>query len=392
MIVTQPLPVLQDYQKRDIIRTRNAFRKHRKVLYVSPTGSGKTTLFCEVCRLAVERGGRVLVVVHRKELIRQVSNRLGVFGIEHGVTASGYKQNLDFPVQVSMVRRAPKLLKQFFPSLVIVDEAHHSVAGSWEKTLAAAPLAKVLGVTATPARLDGRGLGEAFDELVLGPSVRELTDAGHLVPAHIYAPSEPDLSSAGQRGGDFKNEEIAAAMERASLTGDAIHHYKKLCKNARAVAFCVNVEHAQKTCQAFNESGIPSGLVLGEQDEDEREKAVADLESGALRVICSVDVISEGFDVPAVEAVLLLRPTASLALYLQQLGRALRPSPGKNFAVVLDHAGNALRHGFPDDDFLWSLEGGVTRKTPSDLLQLKRCSSCLLVYRSGSPLLPLLWT
>lgn len=364
---------LRDYQQRDIERTRDEFRAGAKrVLYVSPTGSGKTTFFCAIAQSAIERGGYVRAVVHRRELKRQVAERLAAFGIHAGA-------------DVSMVRAAARGQK---PSLLIVDEAHHAAAGSWQSVLEAYRDVPVLGVSATPCRLDGRGLGSAFDRMVIGPSVKELTADRYLVPPHIWAPSAPDMRGAGKRAGDWKTEDIARAVERSSVTGDAVKHYLDICPHARAVAFCVDVEHARRTAAAFNAAGVPADVILGEQREDERDRVVAGLATGAIRVLCSVDVISEGFDIPEIEAVILMRPTQSLAIYLQQIGRCLRPFHGKEFAYVLDHAGNVLRHGFPDDDFDWSLDGGVKRKRPSDLLAIRRCTNCVGIYRAGPPACP----
>lgn len=360
--------VLRNYQQRDIERTRDAFRSGaRRVLYVSPTGSGKTTFFCAVAQSAIELGGYVRAVVHRRELKKQVSERMAAFDINAGA-------------DVEMVRAAARGRK---PSLLIVDEAHHAAAGSWQAVLEAYHDVPVLGVSATPCRLDGRGLGEAFDRMVIGPSTKELTNEGHLVPARIWAPSAPDMRGAGKRAGDWKTEDIARAVERSSVTGDAVQHYLNICPNARAVAFCVDVEHARRTAAAFNAAGVPADVILGEQKDGERDRVVAGLATGEIRVLCSVDVVSEGFDIPEIEAVILLRPTQSLALFLQQIGRCLRPFPGKEFAYVLDHAGNVLRHGFPDDDFEWSLDAGVKRKNASDLLRIRRCTECFGIYRAG---------
>lgn len=383
--------VLRDYQSTDIVRIRETFREFvRRVLYVSPTGSGKTTLFVEIARLCTNKQQQTLIVVHRKELIKQVSNRLGVFGIEHGVVAEGYKPRPEFAVQVVMVLRAPRLLATFKPALIIVDEAHHAVAASYKKMLDAAPGARVLGVTATPCRLDGRSLGDAFDVIVEGPSVSILTEQGYLVPAIIYAPSQPDLSKAGRRGGDFKREDIASAVEKSSVTGDAVEHYKRLCAGLRSVAFCVDAAHAKRTAAEFNAAGVPADIILSAkyQSASERERVVRDLETGKILVLCSVDVVSEGFDIPEISVVILLRPTASFSLFRQQIGRGLRPYPGKIHAIILDHAGNVLRHGFPDDEVIWSLTAEVKRKSPDDLLKLKRCSSCLMIYRSSEPVCP----
>jgi superfamily II DNA or RNA helicase len=275
------------------------------------------------------------------------------------------------------------------PNLIIVDEAHHATGKTtWGKVLQFYSRAKVLGVTATPARLDGQGLGVAadgfFDAMVMGPSVADLTAQGYLSPAVVYAPkTQLDLSGVKTRGGDYAQNELAAAMDKATITGDSVATYRKNCDGQPAIAFCASVAHAEHVAEAFRAAGYRAASVDGGMDSKTRADRVADLGNGRLQVLTSCDIISEGVDIPIVSAAILLRPTQSLSLYLQQVGRVLRPFPGKPHATINDHVGNVFRHGLPDDDREWSLEGKPKgkKKTDNDAVSVKQCEQCYTVHR-----------
>jgi DNA repair protein RadD len=247
----------------------------------------------------------------------------------------------------------------------------------------------VLGVTATPIRLDGQGLGVAaggfFDHLVIGPTVAELTARGYLSPAVVYAPkTRVDLSGVKTRGGDFATGELAAAMDKPTITGDAVAHYQRLCSGAPAIAFCASVAHAEHVAAMFGAAGYQAASVDGNMDSATRAARIADLGAGRLHVLTSCDIVSEGTDIPVVSAAILLRPTQSLGLCLQQMGRVLRPAPGKKYATILDHVGNVYRHGLPDDDREWSLEGrtkGAKAAADPDTLAVRQCDQCFHVHR-----------
>ncbi|MEB3319676.1 MAG: DEAD/DEAH box helicase, partial [Cyanobium sp.] len=334
---------------------------------------------------AVERGRRVLILVHRRELIRQASAKLTHAGVDHGIIAAGFPASEQL-VQVASVQTLVRRLERiaWAPDLIVIDEAHHAVAGSWSTTLAHWPQAYRLGVTATPVRRDGRGLGAMFDRLVLGPSVQQLTAQGFITPARIYAPA-PKFQSIDLRvrSGDYAPEAAAEQIDRPTVTGDAIEHYQRLGRGCSAIAFCCTTQHAEHVSAQFRACGIRSHVILGTTPVEERERLIDDLGTGALQVLVSVDVISEGTDVPSVGAAILLRPTQSEGLYLQQVGRVLRPAPGKTHALILDHVGNVHRHGFPDDLRKWSLEDTRRRArgggppAPS----VRTCPSCFAAFR-----------
>ena len=348
-----------------------------------PTGSGKTVVFSEICRLVNDKGRKVLILVHRRELVTQASDKLTKAGVEHGMIAAGFKPSAH-SVQIASVQTLARRLRtvSIQPDLIIIDEAHHAVAGQWEKILQHFGNARVIGVTATPSRLDGRGLGSHFSTLVPGPSVEQLTKLGFLSPHTVFAPPViADLKGVRTRAGDYASDQLSEAMNRPTITGDAIAHYIKCANGLPAIAFCCSVAHARSVCASFNAAGYRAKLVTGNMPMEERDDAISGLADGRTQVLCSVDVVSEGTDVPAVSAAILLRPTQSEALYLQQVGRILRPKPGK-IAIVLDHVGNTFKHGFVDDVRTWSLNSKPKRQRKDEpAVEVRQCPKCFAAFK-----------
>lgn len=382
---------LRTFQATAVAEIRGAYMAgHRRVLFVLPTGGGKTYTFVHIAEQAAIRGNRVCILVHRQELVDQSSRSLHAIGCQHGVIAAGYRMDLRHTVQVASVQTLARRLHQIpadFFQLLIVDEAHHAVAGTWAKVLAAMPRAHILGVTATPERLDGRGLGDQFDTLIEGPDAGWLTDEGFLVRARIFAPPGIDLSGIKRfdtRKGHHDAEEV---LRRGQAMGDAVSHYRRTIEpvhNGTAIAFCCSVAHAEAVAEAFRAQGIAAATLDGTMDRGIRRRTIADLGTGQLKVLTSCDIISEGTDIPSVTAAVLLRPTDSTGLHLQQVGRVLRPCPGKPYAVVNDHVGNTIRHGLPTDPREWTLEGrpkGKAKK-PSEAIPLRVCPSCFATIPS----------
>jgi len=377
---------LRDYQQTSIGQVRDSFRDgNRRVLLVLPTGGGKTVCFSYIAAGVAKNQKRVLIVAHRRELLRQISNALKMVGVRHAVMTGGYIGIPTSPVVVASVFTLAKRLTRFpEPDLIIGDEAHHFTPDStWGNVVNAFPKAKVLGVTATPERLDGKGLGLMFDDMVLGPSVAELTELGFLSPADVYAPSKPDLRATRTRIGDYVVSDLEEAMDKPSITGNAVSHYRRLADGKRAIAFCVSIKHAKDVAAEFRNAGYQAHHVDGGMLEKERDDVLARFETGEIQVLTSCDLVSEGFDLPAVEVAIMLRPTKSLSLYLQQAGRAIRISPGKEKTIILDHAGNTAIHGFIDEHRDWKLTIGMAReKRASDApIAVRTCPKCYAVHR-----------
>lgn len=375
---------LRPYQQEmvDAIRLQYQLGK-RSVLAVLPTGGGKTRAFSHIAEAASRKGNRVLILVHRAELLDQASRSLP---FHHGLIAAGRGMDLSHAVQVASVQTVARrlhLLPRSYFQLIVVDEAHHTSAGTWAKTLAHFNTARVLGVTATPIRSDGRGLGEYYQQMVQGPSAAWLTDNGYLARARVLAP--PGFSAEGlrKRMGDYDAKQ--AEQQVRSIHGDCVGHYRKHLNRQTAIAFCCSVAHAEAVAALFLQSGIPAASIDGRMDTATRRGLLQDLETGRLKVLTSCALIGEGVDVPSVGGCILLRPTASVSLHLQMIGRCLRPSPGKPAAVVLDHVGNTLRLGHHLEEREWTLEG-LKKRDRAAAPSVKVCPVCFAASPSGAQL------
>jgi superfamily II DNA or RNA helicase len=367
--------ILRPYQEDDIARIRAAYAGGRcRVLYQAPTG--KTVLFATVVAGAAARGNRVVILGHRDEIVRQIVDALTELGVAHGIIAAGYPA-AEALVQVASVATLVRRLHHLDPppDLLVPDEAHHCAAKTWRRIIEAVPEAKILGVTATPERLDGKGLKDVFDELIIGPSVERLIAEGYLSRFITFAPSQRlDLSNVRTRASDYAVDDLAETMSAGVIIETAMDEYVRLCPGVPAIAFCVDIAHSRLVAAAFAARGFRAAHVDGMTPAAERRALIAALATGEVQVLCNCGLISEGLDVPVVTAAILLRPTKSLALHLQQVGRCLRPAPGKTRAFILDHAGNTFRFGPADLERAWSLEGKAGKGEAPPPLQ--RCFGC----------------
>lgn len=414
---------LRDYQHNAIINVQNAFRNGASApLLVSPTGSGKTVIISHICDKLNNRGRRGLVLAHRQELVTQTSAALADNGIHHSICASSdvirtaTKFHLketgrsfyryDSEIMVASIQTFVNRMADYPPfDFILIDEGHHAVAGTWLKVLNSYPNAKMLGFTATPERLDGKGLGKhcggIYDALVMGPSVQSLIDRGYLTKPRVFAPPmQLDLKGIKTVAGDYDRKELGFRMEKPKIVGDVVEHYRKLCGGVPAIAFCATVEHAQKMAEAFCEGGFRSTCIDGKMDDLSRRQAIEDLGKGKIDVLTSCEIVSEGTDIPRVGAAILLRKTKSLSLYLQQVGRALRPYPGKSETIILDHVGNCDMHGLPEENRVWTLDGRKATKSGNycgtggntDGPSVRSCLKCYAVYSSSLSCCPICGT
>ena len=359
----------------------------KSILIQAPTGSGKTCLTAHMLKTAASRGMSSLFIVHRRELVKQSTTTFSNVGVRHGIIANGFAGDPHQLIQIasigSLARRLDKIRT---PKLVIFDECHHCAAAGWSKIHASFPQAFHIGLTATPERLDGTGLGKWFQLIINGPAVRDLINAGFLADYKLFAPSSINTAGVHTSMGDFVKSEISALIDKPTITGDAIKHYRRLADGKRAVVFCVSIEHSKHVVDQFLQAGIPAAHVDGETPMEERDGRIRDFISGDIRVISNVELFGEGFDLPSLEVSILLRPTQSLGLYLQQIGRSLRPALGKKHAIILDHAGNCNRHGLPDEVRQWSLAGQAERRAASAAgVSIRICPKCFAAMPSGKP-------
>ena len=347
----QSMP-LRTYQSDLLNRLRAALRGEDRVLCVLPTGGGKTRIFCEIAAMARASGANVKILVHRRELLDQTPDK--------------YVQTIQSWVPDD-------------EDLIIVDEAHHSCARTWKEKILVSK--KVLGFTATPQRLDGGGLDVVYDSMIEGPDSAALTKQGYLSEYKLFCPpGQPDLKGLIRKGGDYSRAKLAERTSEDKVVAAAVKNWKLLAGGRQTIGFCVSVAHMEAVAESFKSAGVAVGCIEGKMAAADRKGVVEAFRTGEIQLLLSVDLISEGFDVPNCSCVLLLRPTQSLGLHLQQIGRALRPSG--DVALILDCAGNSERHGMPDDEREWSLEG--KKKERAGLVAnvaVRVCPQCFGVHK-----------
>lgn len=362
---------LRDYQEDLVSRVHSAWLHGKRApCIVLPCGGGKSCIVAEMARRATANKKSVLFLVHRKELCEQIENTFRRWGVDM------------LRCRVMMVQTAARRLSKIPPpSLIITDENHHSTANTYKKVYDAFPNAHRVGVTATPIRLDGSGLADVNDELIVGVSAKWLIEHNCLSPYEYYAPSLVDLTGIKIKKGDYDVSSVENLMLRKAVFGDVIKYYRELANGRQAVCYCASVRHSMETAMQFNLAGIEAAHIDGSTPKSERERIINDFRRGALDILCNVDLISEGFDVPDCECAILLRPTQSLTLYIQQSMRCMRYRKGKR-AVIIDHVGNYARFGMPDADRRWSLEGKKKSKKyeAADPVNVRQCPVCFSVF------------
>lgn len=357
---------LRPYQVDAVERLRDSLRKgNRRLLLQAGTGSGKTIIAAEIIKSAVSKGKYVLFLAHRRELIDQCSDKLWRFGVDHGVIMAGRDRSVGEDVQVGSVQtiwsRAVRTDKMPLPpaDLVVLDECHRSLSKTYLHLIehyADVCGAAVLGMTATPCRGDGRGLGEVYSDMIMCPPIDELTELGFLVPIKYYAPSAPDLAGVRVRAGDYVEEELSHRMDKPPLIGSIVENWGRLASGRPTIVFATGVKHSIHIAEEFEKAGVTSAHIDAHTPDDERTRILTGLWDGEIEVLSNCMVLTEGWDCPPVSCCILARPTKSIGLYLQMAGRTLRPWPGKDDCVLIDHAGAVYDHGFVDEEVLWDLD------------------------------------
>jgi DNA repair protein RadD len=348
-------------------------------LLVAPTGAGKTVMVAAILR---RLDCSALVVAHRREIIHQAARSFRDAGCVVGLIMAGERPVPDAPVQVASVQT---LARRDLPDadVLVIDEAHHATAAGYQRLTAA--YARRVGATATPFRLDGKGLGAAgFGSIVVAAWTDDLCRDGFLHEPVVYAAAKPDLSGVKVVAGDFAHGQLSARMNQAGLVGNVIENWKRRAEGRRTVCFAVGVEHAQALAARWTVAGVAAEVVTGETPRDERDATLARLAAGETTVVVNCMVLTEGWDLPALECAVIARPTASLNLHLQTIGRVMRAAAGKDGAIVLDHAGNWHRHGSVTKRLVYSLESPVREEAGTTPTKL--CPSCArVVKRSANP-------
>jgi superfamily II DNA or RNA helicase len=359
----------------------------------APTGAGKTAITVYMMSRAAEAGKTSVMAVHQNELLTQTSNALWAGKLEHGMIASG-KTRSYMAAQVASVQTWVRRMDQYSePDLIIIDECHRSAASTYQKILEQYPNARVIGLTATPQRTDGKGLDGTYTELVQGPTIRQLIDAGYLCEYEIFAPpSSLDLSEVKTKMGDYDKKQLEHEVDKPTITGDAVATYNKHANGKRAAVMCVSIRHAEHVMESYNAAGVPAEMLEGKMTNKEREAVIDRFRSGETLIVTAVQLLIEGLDLPAIEVIQWLRPTQSLIVYLQGNGRGFRVANGKEKLIILDQVANYKRHGLPDDDREWTLEGrkkGKKRKADEEAdVSIQQCKHCFHIFRPGVAVCP----
>ena len=396
---------LRSYQLELIEKIENAWKQgYRNVLMQLPTGGGKTRIFC---RILSKHQGHSIVIAHRVELIAQIALTLAGYKIRHNIITNQTSLReiiraqltqhganyYDARAQVTvigidtLIKLDPTLPWLRRISLVVQDEGHHVLQeNKWGKGASYFPQAKGLYPTATPRRADGHGLGRCadgvIDIMICGPTVEWLIANGYLSKYQIFAPkTDIDLSQVPTtQTGDFSPAKLRTAVHKSTITGSAIKHYLKLCPGKLAVAFSVDIESAIQVANEFKAEGIAAEVISSKTPMHLRHDLINKFKNKQIFVLVNVDLFGEGVDIPEIEVIIMLRPTQSFSLYVQQFGRALRKSPDKKCAIILDHVGNVLRHGLPDPAIPWSLERRERKSHSSQQIMIRVCLECCAAY------------
>ena len=321
MIYGEDMYQLRNYQTKSIEEMSLNYRKGlRRLLLVAPTGSGKTVVASEVIRRVVAGGKRCLFVAHRRELIMQCSRKLYDFGVPHGLLMAGKSRTKHAGVQIASIQTfTARKDKQDFDlpvaDVIILDEAHRSVSTSFQELLELYPSSYIIGLTATPCRSDGRGLGDIYEKIIECSNIKELTSQEYLVPSRIVAPTMPDLKGIKITAGDYDAKMLNKRMNIPKLVGDLVEHWNLYANDRPTVVFATSIAHSKYIANIFRQNGIPAGHIDGEMKETERERQLEMLQSGDIRVLSNCQVLTEGWDCPKVSCVILARPTKSYGLY-----------------------------------------------------------------------------
>lgn len=376
---------LRDYQTDIIKEVVKAIHTdgYKAPLVVAPTGSGKTVIFAHIATGAVKKGKRVLILTHRREILQQTMSKLFDFGIQAGQIASGRPMTPEL-VQVAMVGTLVRRLDSIIPpDLIIIDECHHSISATWRKVIEHFGDVLRIGFTATPERLSGEGLIEIFDTMIQGPTTKALVEQGYLsYPRMFCGPNIQVKTKMKVTAGDYDKKDQTKKMVKRVVVGSVIQHYKEKLNGLPTVCFCVSIEHCHIMEAEFQAAGFRSRTVHGKMSRSDRDAAIDGLSTGEVQVLCSCDVISEGVDVPVMAGAILLRRTKSLGLFLQQVGRPLRPYPGKPEAIILDHCGCYYEHGHVLALRDWSLMAKKRNKRDGGvkLPEVTACPGCSGVW------------
>lgn len=361
--------MLRDYQQDLFTKSLSSLRQgYRRPLVVAPCGAGKSYLFSEMAR---RTSGEVLVLVHRNELKQQHVELLNTLGITN--------------TRVETYQTEHRRLSQYpKPRLLIVDEAHLSRSNSWQKIIEYYDTYTV-GFTATPVRLDGRPLGDIFDTLITGVDTRWLIENKRLAPYEYYAPTTVDTTDLRTVAGDYVVSDLERLMNERAIYGDVLENYRRFAAGERTIVYCVSVQHARNVAEVFRGAGVESASLSADTPAAVRKQIISDFRAGRITVLCNCTLLSEGISIDEISCVIMLRPTESVALGIQQMMRCMRYLPGKT-AKIIDCVGNYTRIGLPDDEREWSLSKPVPKRRTTDEngnFYIRCCPECFMTFATA---------
>lgn len=376
---------LWPYQEASSSSVKRSFRKgSRATIMQLPTGGGKTTVVANMVAELDAKGKSVWFVAHRHELLDQASRELNIAGVRHGRVDmfNDSRARVVVASKDSMIRR---MYGRKPPNLLVLDECHRSVAPTYKRLIKYCEKSFVLGLTATPERLDGQGLGDIYQELCIGPTTRQLIEWGYLSDYRMYGPPPNPPIKVRKVGGDYVRGDLEQFLEDNMTYGEPIKQYHRHIKpGMTCLVYCVNRHHARLWTERYNHAGIEALYVAGDTPKKERDDAIDRIRDGDLPVIVSVDLFGEGLDLPGLTAIQMLRPTMSRNLYRQMCGRTFRKEENKPHAIILDQVGNRYRHGFPDDDVEWTLDSKpMSKRTDVSEIAIAYCKECFAAFRVG---------
>jgi superfamily II DNA or RNA helicase len=384
---------LRTYQQDQVNGARRVLNRNRSVLLQLATGGGKTHEFSDITARTTANGHRTWIVVPRNELLRQASDHLSKYNVPHGLISASSQESRAYKVHVvskdTLIRRYEKIKN--WPDLLIMDEAHLYLDRQIEIASHLPERSKIIGVTATPERLDGRGLstesGGMYDDIVYGPTIAELVEMDYLSNMRYFCPpGAEEIKELHRRGTEYNPDELEALLQRRKIYGGAIQHYREHAHNKAALVFCRSVKAAAETAQRFNDAGYKFENIDGKMSYSRRKGLIDGLRTGDIQGLTSCELITYGLDVPRVECIIMLRPTLSRTLYFQMIGRGLRPSPGKDACVILDHVGNLQEHGHPLEPYEWQFHGREKRTGSQGVSAstLRLCGACFLYFEGDT--------
>lgn len=369
---------LRNYQQELVDKIKKSLlRGKTRVCAVLGCGGGKSVIQGTIAASATAKKNRVLFIVHRKELCQQITKTFENCNVDFNYCHVGMVQTV-----CRRLQREPE------PALILIDEAHRSLSQSYLNILNYFPNALVLGFTATPQRMNEGGLGKVFQELIESVSTEWLIKNHHLAPYEYYSVQLADASKLHTRNGDYDKQEVEKLMNKGAIFGSAVENWLKYAKGKQTIIYCSSIATSKATAAAFCKQGIKAMHLDGKTPQDERQAIVEEFRNGEVTVLCNVDLFGEGFDVPDCECVVLLRPTKSLTLHVQQSMRSMRVSPTNpdKVALILDHVGNNQRHGVPDDIRTWTLES--KKKKKASKITTKQCPVCFRVLKMTEKICP----